>query len=766
MKKVLFASALLVLVASCAENELDSLSVDKQNNGISFVAEQAPTTRMQWDETETSYVPFWYAEQDRIGIFAVNVKKGAFGAATDLTGRMLPNWTGLPTSEESADAVYKATRSQQTGAFTAEADASLLHFVDNKDARFLAVYPKTIKAKYDAGKIELSNLPATNEQTQTTTKGYNEAIPMYSLSIASKENSYDAVGEKINLKFHRPLSAVVLKTANADKYTELDTDGKSIFGKLKKVTITAKGYTDEDVPANSIDASILAYDNSDATISVDTLNYAATLTAGTSPTSEVELSIATGAAGLDWNDNALAIATIMNVDRSAFSDAKKETVEYTFSFENIDLTSSVVTKNDWKGFIEMKPMDVAEFPYLVTKGTTGSGRTLIVNSGNFSDIYNADGDKIKWADEYSASDDDLVELANIETIISKVELETEELATIKKFTGLKNLTLEKNTSIPANTFDATLGAQIEKLELPLVTEYLDNQAFSKLVSLDINSYEFADEDVYSKFFNTNTKATLKTLKIEAMESMRPTFGYDRTITFQGFTALESVALNPNGVALTANAFNGCTSLKSVTGVMDITNAPSAFESAGVVDFVVNVSTTIIPSKAFKGSKISSVMKDGAIVAPTEIGESAFESNTAISLMDLSQATTIGKAAFKGATAFTGVAATNTNRGVVTINVEEINDEILSGTAVVRVQFAKATTIGSDIFGATSTTPTALKQIKFLEKVAKSEETSTPFAATLTGVDLFVAMAQNDVTDLTWLGGTFKTVTREDTPFAE
>lgn len=769
MKKVLFASALLAFMASCTENELDSLPVSKQSNGISFVAEQAPMTRMQWDETETSYVPFWYAEQDRIGIFAVNVQKGAFGSSSDLAGRMLPSWQGIPDAESDADAIYKATQSKQSGAFTSVDDNNLLHFSGEKKARFLAVYPNSIKAKYetrdDAGKIVLSNLPEIATQKQTTVKGNNLAIPMYSMSTASRENSYDAVGEKVSLRFKRPLAALVLKTKNVNDYTKVDdATQKSIFGKLTKVTVEAQGYKDADNAANKIDPSVLAYDVNTATIVVDTVDYTAAFDkgSGTSTASKVELEI--GDAGLDWDDDALAIATIMKVDRKAFVDkGKEETVEVTFNFENIDLSTTLSSNKEWNGFIAVPPLDIEDYPYLVTKGSNGSSRTLIVNSGKFSDIYNDKG-LVKWTDAYAANGE--IALANIETIISKVALSNDELLAIKNFTSLKNLTLANNTSIPKGTFSSILGSQIEKLELPKVTEYLDTQKFSALVNLDINSYEFAENDVYSLLFNNDTKSTLKTLNIEGMTSMRPAFGYDRTITFQGFTALESVALNPVEVALTANAFNGCTALKSVTGVMDITNAPSAFEGAGATDFAVNVSTGIIPSNAFKDAKISSVLKDGAVIVPTEIGASAFEGNTVIKEMDLSQAKTIGKAAFKNATEFVG---TTKNRNVVNIIVSEINDEILAGTNVVRVQFLNATKIGSNVFG-NSGAPKALKQIKFLKVVellvkSPAASASEPFEnATLTNVDLFVSMEQSDMEDLKWLGGTFKSVTREDKVF--
>lgn len=759
MKKVLFYAGLLVFAASCTEDELGSFSAQEQAKGITFVTESEPSTRMQWDDEGSSYVPFWYAEQDRIGIYGLNVLKG-FGTNTTVAGAGFKDLTASMVAS-----TYKATQSKKNGAFTSVSDADMLMFDGSKEARFVAVYPSTVKAEFDGAekKIVLKNLPALATQTQAGTKGANPNVVMYALAKASKENAYDAVGEKVSLKFERPLSALVFKTKNLSEYVPS-------FGNLNTIKITTLGYdkdaTDGALNADNGDilASTLTYDATKASIQVDTLTNVATFEAGETPTEGSNVTLNLNQA---WTDDDLAVAVVKNVDRKAFRDkGVSESINVVFSFANIDLTSKTETVSvDFDGFMAFPEMDINGYKFLVTKGTSGNKRTLFVNDGTFSEIFNDDKTKIEWPDEYSEGDNGLIDLANIETIVSKVALTSDELATIKNFTGLKNLTLNANTSIFAGTFTG-LGAQIVKLELPKVTEYKDETAFEALVNLDINSYEFADEDVYSKFFNNDTKTTLETLKIEGMTSMRPTFGYDRTITFQGFTALETVALNPNGVALTANAFNGCTSLTSVTGIMDITNAPSAFEGAGAADFEVNVSTTIIPTNAFKGSQISSVKKNGAIVVPTEIGASAFENNTVIELMDLSAATKIGASAFKGATNFKGVAATTASRGVVTINAETINDNILNGTAVVRVQFAKATKIGSDILGATPNA--ALKQIKFLKQVVKLEETSTPFSASYTNVDLFVSMAQEDVTDtdLQWMGGTFKSITREDKPFSE
>lgn len=793
MKKVLFASALLALAAGCAENELDSLSIPEQGKGISFVVEQAPSTRMQWDETETAYVPFWYAEQDRIGIFAVNVKKGAFGSETDLTARMLNSWTGLPSAASVADVTYKATQSKQTGAFTAIQDDNLLHFNDNKNARFLAVYPSSIKAMFggatESKKIILSDLPKISEQTQTTTKGYNEAVTMYSLSIASKENPYDAVGEKVNLSFKRPLSALVMKTANANEYTKLDDNNESTFGKLTKVTVTAKGWT---VPAGGsgtpIAASKLAYDETKATIEVDTVaGYKAEFKEGTSASEAdaITLNIGKAAAGLDWNDDALAIAAIKNVDRSkTFSSTKKETVEVKFSFEKIDLVKTMETGNSWNNkFIEVPAIDIEKYPYLVTKGTTGSGRTLIVNSETFSKIFKEDG-TIKWTDEYATTGS--VALANIETIISNVALTDAEMVKLNTFGKLKNLTLAENTSIPANTFTTTQARQMVKLDLPKVTtvskKFVNNSEdvvkFVELQTLKMPAYSFEDEKINESLLNPGTTGNtkLKVLDMSGVTSMMPIYGILRTMTFTNYTELTEVTVK-DGVVVAPKGFKGCKALKTVTGKLDISKASEAF-AMGTVDDGGNNSTlttieingTVIPEGAFTNcTKLATVKYNGNIVAPTAIGSNAFAA-TEVQYMDLSNAKTIGEAAFKGCAK---LAKTNENAQDLVVGTEKIAADVFNGcTSLVIVKFTNATEIvGGDVFvGATG-----LKQVKF-EKVFKLADDAEGtndlykdvFTADPSGIDFWVNAAQPNVSGskltLSYKKGTGSSATTENVEY--
>jgi hypothetical protein len=722
MKKVLFCSALLALVAGCAENELDSLSTPQKGQGISFEAE-APTTRMQWDETETSYVPFWYAEQDRIGLFAVNVKKGAFGSEAGLGRTTTDNWTGLPDTEASADATYKATQSQRTGAFTAITDGDLLHFANNGDARFLAVYPSTVKAKYDGGKVVLSSLPKLSEQNQATTKGYNEATLMYSMSIAARKNSYDAVGEKVNLQFKRPLSALVFSTENVNDYTTADpvTD-ESIFGNLMTITVEAKGWTPESGGLGAITPSTLAYDESVATIEVDTINYAATFKAGSGTESnKIELTLGDAASGLAWNDDALAVVAIKDVDRSeTFSAEKKETMEVVFSFDKIDLTMTNSTKSNWDGFIEYPTLNINNYPYLVTKGKSSSTRTLIVNNGNFNDIFAKNG-KIAWTDTEGAE----VELSEIATIISNVKLTDVELGKIKLFTNLKSLTLKENASVPANTFSTAQASAITKLDLPKVTSIdakfingAEGGAFAKIATLLMPAYQFENAKVNAAFFNDGEKGELVTLDMSGVNSMLPTFGVARTLSFEGYEKLATVTVKDNLVA-SPSGFADCVALKTINGKLDITDAPSVFKMTTDENDVlesVELVNRMIPADAFNNcTALETVKYNGSSIAPTAIGSSAFANTTALKYMDLSEVATIGASAFEAS----GITSTSKNTETLTVGATELPASIFKNCANIEmVKFTNATKITGDEILAGNTK--ALIQIKFLKVISLAD----------------------------------------------
>lgn len=737
MKRILFCAGILALAASCTEDEFDSFATQNgQTQGITFTAE-APVTKIQWDETETSYVPFWYAEQDRIAIYGIGV--------LDKEGEKMPVSGGDSWDEISSSVEYKATQSEKIGKFTAVDDNNMLKFDGSKEARFLGLYPSkvgenTIKAEWntEAKGLKISGLPTLGTQTQTTTKGYNESVMMYSLSTASRGNDYDAVGENASLSFQRPFSALVLSTDNANEYT---TGDAPLFGKLKTVEVEAKGYT--PAQGDAIEPSELTIADNDYLV-VDTLTNEATFVADPAGARASKVTLNIGTAGLGWSDDALAVTAINNVDRSqTFAKAgKDETIEITWTFENIVLKQSLNTQNSWKGFVETPKLDISSYDYLVT-----NDHQLLVLNGNFKDIFDKNG-KIAW-------DNGAVDKTTITNIISKVALSDAELAMLQGFSGLKKLTLAENTEIPANTFSETQAGQITDLNLPKVTKVAQkfiannaSKAFSKLENLSMPAYEFEDDVVNKAFFNDEVKATLASLDMSGVRSMLPQFGIERTLSFEGYTNLAEVTVQ-DGMVVSPSGFAGCIALATVNGAVDVTNAPKAFSMASnSVNNVlksIEVTGTEIPSYAFYYCKaLETIEYKGAQLAPTVVGDAGL-AVTAIKYMDLSKLTSLGEKAFK----MTKIISSNKNTTYLEVGAAEIPAEAFSGCADLKmVKFTNATKItGNNVF----IDATNLIQVKFLKVVSLGSGTDFQdvFGRRQQNIDLWVNPEQSGVNGLNW-----------------
>lgn len=755
MKRILFCAGILALAASCTEDEFDSFATQNgQNQGITFTAE-APMTKIQWDETETSYVPFWYAEQDRIAIYGIGVLNNV-DAAIPADPNKGDSW-----DEISTKVTYKATQSEKIGKFTATADGQTLYFNGGKEARFLGLYPSTVTAAWtdidsEGNKgLKISSLPNLKTQEQTTTKGYNESVMMYSLSKASKVNDYDAVGENASLSFQRPFSALVLSTANANEYTNVK---EPLFGVLEKVEVEAKGYSTTS-GTDDIDASVLTIADEDYLV-VDTLTNQSTFVAAASPAtpraSKVSLTIGTG--GLGWSDDALAVVAINDVDRSETfaKDDKDETIEITWTFANIVLKQSLKTQASWDGFVEAPKLDIADYDYLVTEDDQ-----LLVLNGNFKDIFNEAGDKIVW-------DNGDVLVTDIKNIISKVALSDEELAMLKDFTALEKLTLAENTEIPANTFTTGQAGLITDLNLPKVTKvaqkFIENNAtnaFSALENLAMPAYEFEDDVVNKAFFNSSVKATLESLDMSGVRSMLPQFGIERTLSFKGYAKLAEVTVQ-DGMIVSPSGFADCKLLATVNGAVDIASAPQAFSMDADKNNSlksIKVSGTEIPAKAFyRCTALATVEYQGAQLAPTVVGERGLAA-TAIKYMDLSKLTSVGAAAFKQAQ----IISSNKNTTYLEVGATEIPEEAFAECKGLKmVKFTNATTItGNKVLeGATS-----LIQVKFLKAVSLGSGTdfANVFGKREGSIDLWVNPEQSGVNGLNWTleyinGEDVKTVT--------
>lgn len=796
MKKILFCAGVLALAASCTE-ELDTFSVQQQQKeGITFSATeiQSASTRGEFVDVNgdgVTYDPYWYgdvnnANSDRIRIYSTNTN--ATGANV---GNNDGNW-----SADNVGAVYKATKTARFGEFTAISDDNILTFNDDakkgKLAQFVAIYPQDLTGATPAkATVSADNNTATwsftfgdsstdflTGQNQTNTEGagvYEKGVK-YSATTGAPSEAIQGVGENVNLNFQRVLAGLVFKTENWNKDYG--------FGELQYVDVFSKGEPQKDG----------TYDTSkkhNITLGKGaTLTLAVTADNGTNGTREItkveaEVEEGTGAtwhnyvtmntSGLEWNDDARAYMVIQPVER----EGEEETIVINYVFKNIAFSDTLTTSNDWiaGGFYNAPALDIDEKPYLVVKNGTDT-YTLIVNKGKISDVLSKDGKEVVWSTVQTMKDgnspkdvDGLsgnVGVDKITKIICHVDLDDAEYKDVlAKFTKATDIELTEETSIPANGLTAQ-AATLTRLVLPKVTNIDDNFAYdattkvsialASLEELNLESYEFPSTATNYLLLNGMENAKnnrLKTLNMKAVKDMTAEFDLNRTIAFEGFTALEKVVMGENVVA-SQKAFKDCTALVSVEGSLDLNsaNAVSAFENAGSnvsvstydekkVFATINLTSDEIPAYAFSGAKyIKNVLKDGKQVVPTYIGKYAFYNARYLETMDLSKAATIGEQAFNNATSYVGVKGQTR----LNVNAATIEHGILAGTAVVNVYFTNATKVNGRVFNRCK----KLTQVEFakaftVDNVERGTGTNGywygTFGETPSNVDLFIADGQ-------------------------
>lgn len=732
MRKILFCAGLLALAASCAETDLDTIGQSglEKSNGITFqaVENEGPTTKGGFEPNGSSYIPFWYAEDDRIAVFGTYYDVKAGSKNNDVT-----------TFDVTKYVEYKATQSATKGWFTGIDDDNTMVFKDNSEdkegrrSQFVAVYPKTLASGATAAgfaddKFTFSNLPALAAQNQKDLHGAGiyENMIKYSVSRETwKSKSYDAVGEKLDLDFKRPLPGLIFNTKNAEGYLAGEN---SAFGNLKKITVTMLG--ENSVAPAASNASKITL-NADAKLVVNVKTGQGEINPGTDgqAASKIELTIdpSNSTTGLPWSDDAVAFMVIAPVEREA---TEYFTVQY--DFKNISFTKTYSTDKSWKeGFYGPITLDASQETYLVTNETSGGAkdRTLIINSGNLDGILNTTKDKVKWGGAE-------VELTEFAEVICNVELTDEEIKILNGYTGLKKITLAMNAAIPAKAFTALTG--LESIDMPMV-ETIAEDAFANnmasLKSLKLKSYPFNVTAVNDKLL----KKTLVTLDMSSIEKMAGGFG-EASISFKDFTALEEVTLK-DGVKLSPNAFKGCTKLATVNGIVELNTG--AFEGCKALT-TINISGAAIPANAFKDCAVlESVLYNKAAVVPTSVGASAFESAKAIEYMDLSQVTSLGASAFSAS----GLISPSATDKILTVGAAHIPASAFAGTAVKLVHFTNATSFGVNIFNGCA----SLSQVKF-DKVFEIQEADMPsgptgWAATFgttSSVSLFVAAGQKYV----------------------
>ena len=756
MKKILFCAGLVALATSCTQDETISLDVQKQNaKGITFEIVEKVDSRVQYDQEEGAWNPFWYAEQDRIAIWAngVDVDCTTNTSTDSLDGSYWKDFIGATAAAPTA--YYKATSSTNKANWTAVDDENMLNFIksDKKGAKFLAVYPYvagsslTLAGESVSGTdvndtlIVAGALSSLSAQTIKTAKGWNEEIFMVAGAARTQDEVFESVGEKMALVFSHATPVMKFGTKG------LTADYQKAFGNLKKITVKTLGYdknADGDwTDAGDIKPSPLYYTNGAIQVT-DSANwkaeYVSTTAVPADSTTNNSIVVTIGSVdGLAWSDAALAPVAVAPTKRSNYgTNGERITADFEFANITIQVEKKNVTKDCVVGKnFQAITLDMADYAYLVTNAdATTNLRTLFVNSGDFSGIIktNADGDTlgIDWA----AATNGTVAFNEIGTIVvaKEVVLDAADFKVMNKMIAATNLTLKGNTTIPEAAMNEM--SKLHTIDLPLVTS-VGVGAFDadSLGTVKMPAYKF-NEAANACLLDTVNLVTLE-MGADAMNAGFPKTG----LTLKGYTKLETVKVN-DGIELGPNAFAGCTSLKTVTGKVNVTGT-DVFNGCTVLDKVV-LANTNIPAGTFTDCVALKNVYYGSTskaLVPVEIGNAAFK-NTKVNL-DLTATTVIGDNAFEGVTTLVGKKYSSVNPQIVlTVSAATIGKEAFKSTAMTLVEFTGATKIYNGIF----TGNNVLEEIKFVKAFTcpVNNPVNTTFGTTAANTKLFVAKDQTGV----------------------
>lgn len=747
MKKILFCAGFLALVTSCADEDfLSSGAYNDDAKGISFGAVVADDVQsrgeLSYDSDAKNFPFFWYAEQDVINVYAWDEVTGTKGVGSA--------WNVV----NSTPASYKATQSKANGQFTAKNDADLLQFADstannNKPAQatFVATYKATLaNVHMKDGVVDTLTINPTvgNADQNLVNTDVTAYMPMYSTSRVQQDKVYHSVGEKINLKFYR-YGAIAGFTS-----TGIDATNKTLFGKLDSIKLTMLG--NDTLPASAIAYTASSEYKIVVNAPVDFTKSEIKQTSGATVKATYQKA---------FGDGDVAYMALAPVNRAIFKTKKvNEYYRIEYFFQNITFTTdSLTTSNNWasasNGVMDMAKLDINKYDYLVT-----NNGALIVNKGSFANVF-TNATTINWGAGGTP-------VTAINTIISKVALTDAEAQMLTRFTNLKSIELAENTSLPKETFTATQAAAIESLVMPKVTT-IDkafikgtNGAFDALETLKLAAYEFENPDVNKAFFNSNTQYELEVLDMSGVTNMLPTFGIDRSLSFEDYDSLTTIIVQ-DGMKVAPKGFKDCDNLKTITGKIDLINGEEAFAGDTALAKI-NITGTVIPQAAFNGAKkLSEVLYNNAQVAPTKVKKNGLN-GTAIKYMDLANLTEAGESAFAGS----ALTAPNKNTVIMKIGATTIGAYAFENTKMTMVNFTAATTIAKGMLKQTTAT---LKHLKFTKAFTYNVGTATsvdydePFGPNA-NIDLFLNPDQNYMDGTTMklpkatVNYTFKTVQYE------
>lgn len=731
--KVIFASALALLAASCTQNEMEQLEKSQYNGneGISFVAtmDEGATTRGDFSQStsQSGKVNFdanWFADKDVIGVFykAGSLVEPMTGTLQAINGN---SWVGKQESGSEARAYkFRASASGTTGYFVADSGNDMLALTgswnETNKPTFRVYYPYSAAASQNFVSETNITLPAIGNLIQTTTDGVGvmEKVFMVSESTIANDVVYDENDNSIaknrlalKLKRVNPIVYFQLKLNNPSENIENEIYKRDYpantfddrYGVLKSVKLEALGSATISTGSN------LTF-NTDAAWDIAAENVYDGFVEGTYGAAPSATTIVNN---LSWNDNATVFMPIANVSREAFRDVdEKENLKATYTFEKITFEKTAATDKDWD-VNNANNQQWYSYPAEGGYKLYEDNYTVYMKGSDYVLEINKDFD---LADAFDVSDNvvnikkangDPINKLDIKHFVSKVALNDDaDYAFIRSLSNLTNITMLANTEIPAGAFSDL--SSLVYLNLPKVTTVGDN-AFpdNPYKEVYMGSYNFEDEEGTNQLAVRNTllkAGSLVKADISGVKTIGVLFVQNQYPTFMNFTKLQEIKVQDN-VTLATAAFRGCKALTKVDGTV-VLNATSNSQFANCVQLAtININGTVIPEAAFSGCKLLTTVNNGATaVVPTYIGESAF-AQTKLSDIDLSTATTIGKSAFEGCESLTGG---DDNTLVVKV-AQHISDRAFYGcNKLQNITFEAATSIGADILN----TASLIKKIEF------------------------------------------------------
>ena len=713
-KKIFFLSSVALLAASCT-NEIieEGPAQNGAVKGISFkMAEGDETRGMVTDE----YKSFFYAELDRVGIYADKVKKDG--------GDVLNYGT---------KATYKATKSTGNPLLTGIADDEILSYwssyANNQSASFFIVYPEDAKVNYAADKFTITpsvNLAAQSMSTDGT-MNFDSRLMFDYITGMKPQYSYNSVGETLEMNLTSPLTMLYYSFQDVESYE---------FGKLQTITLDATGASYVKGTKLPAAASPLTF-GTEASVVVNK-NETYTVNAGTAPGTQIVLNVNKNIKN-DAKQNIFALTKTGTITVDGTKYELTDNYKITYVFDQVDLVYDKESKAAWEansayGMPSAAGLNIAaEYPYIVTRGTGNNDRTLYINTGKVTDIDNEAADAIVWTDQIATTGE--VPFTEINKVVINTNadaLTEDDWDIIGKMSKVDTLIVKnETTSVPAGKLNALTA--LTYIEMKKVDElYETSFKGASLQTVILPSFDFSVSRAVTEAILK--PGSLQVLDMSGTKSMKQEFPKEG-MTLMNYDKLTKVTVQ-NGVVLGPEAFRGCTALTTVNGYVKL-GGYGAFQGCTALTTIKIDETTKIYDNTFLDATNLKEVKSstGGALTPATIGVSAFE-NTQVNV-DLTASVTIGANAFKGNTALKGAKPAGKNLFCLEVAAQTVGVDAFNGcTSLEYVKFTKLNTVEAGILAGTN-----LKELKFANVVSFATGVNSATFGTPANTTLFINPAQ-------------------------